>query len=167
MHRLAESGVASHWMYKDDTDKLSELQKQTHKWLQSLLEIQNQSGDAQEFLEHVKVDLFPDEVYVFTPRARSCRCRAAPPRWTSLTPCTPTSAIAASRRRSTASWSRCAPSSGTATASRSSPPATPSPIPAGCSTCAPARRAPTSATSSRPCSTRNPPISASTCSSRR
>jgi GTP diphosphokinase / guanosine-3',5'-bis(diphosphate) 3'-diphosphatase len=70
MHRLAESGVASHWMYKDDSDKLSELQKQTHRWLQSLLEIQHQSGDPQEFLEHVKVDLFPDEVYVFTPKGR-------------------------------------------------------------------------------------------------
>jgi RelA/SpoT family (p)ppGpp synthetase len=70
MHRLAESGVASHWMYKDDSDKLSELQKQTHQWLQSLLEIQNQSGDPQEFLEHVKVDLFPDEVYVFTPKGK-------------------------------------------------------------------------------------------------
>jgi RelA/SpoT family (p)ppGpp synthetase len=70
MHRLAESGVASHWLYKDDTDKLSELQKQTHRWLQSLLEIQQQSGDPREFLEHVKVDLFPDEVYVFTPKGR-------------------------------------------------------------------------------------------------
>src|SRR5437762_412697 len=70
MHRLAESGVASHWMYKDDSDKLSELQKQTHRWLQSLLEIQHQSGDPHEFLEHVKVDLFPDEVYVFTPKGR-------------------------------------------------------------------------------------------------
>ena len=70
MHRLAESGVASHWMYKDDADKLSELQKQTHRWLQSLLEIQHQSGDPHEFLEHVKVDLFPDEVYVFTPKGR-------------------------------------------------------------------------------------------------
>jgi GTP diphosphokinase / guanosine-3',5'-bis(diphosphate) 3'-diphosphatase len=70
MHRLAESGVASHWLYKDETDKLSELQKQTHRWLQSLLEIQNQSGDPQEFLEHVKVDLFPDEVYVFTPKGK-------------------------------------------------------------------------------------------------
>ena len=70
MHRLAESGVASHWMYKDDSDKLSELQKQTHRWLQSLLEIQHQSGDPQEFLEHVKVDLFPDEVYVFTPKGK-------------------------------------------------------------------------------------------------
>src|SRR5687767_4862553 len=70
MHRLAESGVASHWMYKDDADRLSELQKQTHRWLQSLLEIQHQSGDPQEFLEHVKVDLFPDEVYVFTPKGK-------------------------------------------------------------------------------------------------
>ena len=70
MHRLAESGVASHWLYRDGTEKLSELQKQTHRWLQSLLEIQHQSGDPQEFLEHVKVDLFPDEVYVFTPKGR-------------------------------------------------------------------------------------------------
>jgi len=70
MHRLAEAGVASHWMYKSEVDSLSELQKKTHQWLQSLLEIQSQSGDSQEFLEHVKVDLFPDEVYVFTPKGR-------------------------------------------------------------------------------------------------
>ncbi|MBI3371648.1 MAG: bifunctional (p)ppGpp synthetase/guanosine-3',5'-bis(diphosphate) 3'-pyrophosphohydrolase [Betaproteobacteria bacterium] len=68
MHRIAEAGVASHWMYKDDSTSLSDLQKQTHLWLQSLLEIQTQSGDSHEFLEHVKVDLFPDEVYVFTPK---------------------------------------------------------------------------------------------------
>ncbi len=70
MHRLAEDGVASHWMYKDEGTSLSELQKKTHQWLQSLLEIQSQSGDSHEFLEHVKVDLFPDEVYVFTPKGR-------------------------------------------------------------------------------------------------
>ncbi len=70
MHRLAEAGVASHWMYKDDAASLSDLQKKTHQWLQSLLEIQSQSGDSHEFLEHVKVDLFPDEVYVFTPKGR-------------------------------------------------------------------------------------------------
>ncbi|HEV7478530.1 MAG TPA: bifunctional (p)ppGpp synthetase/guanosine-3',5'-bis(diphosphate) 3'-pyrophosphohydrolase [Burkholderiales bacterium] len=70
MHRLAESGVASHWMYKDEAATLSDLQKKTHQWLQSLLEIQNQSGDSAEFLEHIKVDLFPDEVYVFTPKGR-------------------------------------------------------------------------------------------------
>jgi GTP pyrophosphokinase len=70
MHRLAEAGVASHWMYKDKGESLSDLQQKTHQWLQSLLEIQNQSGDPHEFLEHVKVDLFPDEVYVFTPKGR-------------------------------------------------------------------------------------------------
>jgi guanosine-3',5'-bis(diphosphate) 3'-pyrophosphohydrolase len=70
MHRIADAGVASHWMYKDHADSLSELQRKTHQWLQSLLEIQSQSGDPQEFLEHVKVDLFPDEVYVFTPKGR-------------------------------------------------------------------------------------------------
>jgi GTP pyrophosphokinase len=70
MHRLAEAGVASHWMYKDKGESLSDLQQKTHQWLQSLLEIQNQSGDPHEVLEHVKVDLFPDEVYVFTPKGR-------------------------------------------------------------------------------------------------
>ncbi len=71
MHRIAETGVASHWLYKeDDETTLSEMQQRTHKWLQSLVEIQNASGDAAEFLEHIKVDLFPDEVYVFTPKGK-------------------------------------------------------------------------------------------------
>ena len=66
MHHVAESGVASHWMYKDDK-ALSELQRKTSLWLQSLLELQSASGDSTEFLEHVKIDLFSGEVYVFTP----------------------------------------------------------------------------------------------------
>ncbi|HEX5611877.1 MAG TPA: bifunctional (p)ppGpp synthetase/guanosine-3',5'-bis(diphosphate) 3'-pyrophosphohydrolase [Burkholderiales bacterium] len=70
MHRLAEAGVASHWMYKEEGVSLSDVQRQTHRWLQSLLEIQSQAGDSHEFLEHIKVDLFPDEVYVFTPKGR-------------------------------------------------------------------------------------------------
>ncbi|MDH4188859.1 MAG: bifunctional (p)ppGpp synthetase/guanosine-3',5'-bis(diphosphate) 3'-pyrophosphohydrolase [Betaproteobacteria bacterium] len=70
MHHIAESGVASHWMYKDEEASLSDVQRKTHGWLQSLLEIQSQSGDSAEFLEHVKVDLFPDEVYVFTPQGK-------------------------------------------------------------------------------------------------
>jgi GTP pyrophosphokinase len=49
---------------------LSELQQKTHQWLQSLIEMQSESGDSVEFLEHLKVDLFPDEVYVFTPRGQ-------------------------------------------------------------------------------------------------
>ena len=70
MHRVAESGVAAHWLYKDDDSGLSELQQRTHAWLQSLLDIQKQTGDSAEFLEHVKVDLFPDSVYVFTPKSK-------------------------------------------------------------------------------------------------
>ncbi len=69
MHHVAESGVASHWLYKDETT-LDQLQKKTHKWLQSLVELQSASGDSSEFLEHVKVDLFPGEVYVFSPRGK-------------------------------------------------------------------------------------------------
>ena len=69
MNHVAETGVASHWLYKDE-QTLSELQQTTHKWLQSLLELQSASGDSAEFLEHVKVDLFPGEVYVFTPRGK-------------------------------------------------------------------------------------------------
>jgi GTP pyrophosphokinase len=70
MHHVAESGVAAHWLYKDDDSDLSELQSRTHQWLQSLLEIQRQTGDSSEFLEHIKVDLFPDKVYVFTPKGK-------------------------------------------------------------------------------------------------
>src|SRR3546814_911249 len=68
MHRIAEAGVASHWLYKTTDAQLTELQQQTHQWLQRLLEIQSESADSLEFLEHLKVDLFPDEVYVFTPK---------------------------------------------------------------------------------------------------
>ena len=70
MHHVAETGVAAHWLYKDDDSDLSELQSRTHQWLQSLLEIQRQTGDSSEFLEHIKVDLFPDKVYIFTPKGR-------------------------------------------------------------------------------------------------
>jgi len=70
MHRVAESGVAAHWLYKDDEGSLTDLQQRTHAWLQSLLDIQKQTGDSAEFLEHVKVDLFPDSVYVFTPKSK-------------------------------------------------------------------------------------------------
>ncbi|MEO8935650.1 MAG: TGS domain-containing protein, partial [Burkholderiaceae bacterium] len=69
MHRVAESGVAAHWLYKNLEDSAN-LHPNTHQWLQSLLEIQNQTGDAAEFLEHIKVDLFPETVYVFTPKSK-------------------------------------------------------------------------------------------------
>lgn len=69
MHRIAEMGVAAHWLYKTGCNsELSEVQKRTHQWLQNLLDIQAGSRDSVEFLEHIKVDLYPDEVYVFTPK---------------------------------------------------------------------------------------------------
>ena len=73
MHAVAEAGVAAHWLYKmgakdgrggPDTQRLSTL------WLQSLLDIQDDTRDAAEFLEHIKIDLYPDAVYVFTPRSK-------------------------------------------------------------------------------------------------
>ncbi|TAL78133.1 MAG: bifunctional (p)ppGpp synthetase/guanosine-3',5'-bis(diphosphate) 3'-pyrophosphohydrolase [Burkholderiaceae bacterium] len=70
MDHVAEEGVASHWLYKEEDASLNNLQKRTHQWLQSLLDIQSQTGDSGEFLEHVKVDLFPDAVYVFTPQGK-------------------------------------------------------------------------------------------------
>ena len=70
MHRVAEAGVAAHWLYKEQEASLTDLQQRTHAWLQSLLDIQKQTGDSAEFLEHVKVDLFPDSVYVFTPKSK-------------------------------------------------------------------------------------------------
>jgi guanosine-3',5'-bis(diphosphate) 3'-pyrophosphohydrolase len=70
MDWVAEEGVAAHWLYKNDDSELNTLQKRTHQWLQSLLDIQSQTGDSGEFLEHVKVDLFPDAVYVFTPQGK-------------------------------------------------------------------------------------------------
>jgi GTP pyrophosphokinase len=71
MHRVAEAGVAAHWLYKTDGElDLAEAQKETSRWLQSLLEIQSESGDSKEFLEHIKGDLFPEEIYVFTPKGK-------------------------------------------------------------------------------------------------
>ncbi|HSH83626.1 MAG TPA: bifunctional (p)ppGpp synthetase/guanosine-3',5'-bis(diphosphate) 3'-pyrophosphohydrolase [Guyparkeria sp.] len=67
MHQFAESGIASHWLYKSKDDHSSVTQTRAREWLRDLLEIQQKAGDPQEFLESVKVDLFPDEVYVFTP----------------------------------------------------------------------------------------------------
>ncbi len=71
MHRIAEAGVAAHWLYKSGGElDLAEAQRETHRWLQSLLEIQSESRDSKEFLENIKGDLFPDEIYVFTPKGK-------------------------------------------------------------------------------------------------
>ncbi len=67
MHAVAEAGIAAHWLYKSNDSATTTAQKRARQWLQELLEMQKQSGDSIEFLENVKVDLFPKEVYVFTP----------------------------------------------------------------------------------------------------
>ncbi|MBS0391525.1 MAG: bifunctional (p)ppGpp synthetase/guanosine-3',5'-bis(diphosphate) 3'-pyrophosphohydrolase [Proteobacteria bacterium] len=70
MHIVAEAGVAAHWLYKAQDADGSAAERLGTKWLQSLLDIQNETRDAAEFWDHVKVDLFPDAVYVFTPKSR-------------------------------------------------------------------------------------------------
>ncbi|SDE01386.1 RelA/SpoT family protein [Paraburkholderia lycopersici] len=70
MHEIAEAGVAAHWLYKNGGADLNDVQKRAHQWLKSLLDIQSEVGDSSEFLEHVKIDLFPDAVYVFTPKSK-------------------------------------------------------------------------------------------------
>ena len=70
MHHVAQDGVASHWIYKAERNEERDLPARSHLWLQSLLDLQKGSGDSKEFLEHVKVDLYPDEVYVFTPKGK-------------------------------------------------------------------------------------------------
>ena len=67
MDRVAESGVAAHWQYKAEDKTSSTPQRRGREWLAHLVEIQ-QSGSSEEFLESVKVDLFPDKIYVFTPK---------------------------------------------------------------------------------------------------
>jgi GTP pyrophosphokinase len=69
MHNVSEAGVAAHWMYKENVGKgTSPLQARAHEWMQSLVQVQSQTRDPSEFLDSVKIDLFPDVVYVFTPK---------------------------------------------------------------------------------------------------
>ena len=69
MHHVSEAGVAAHWMYKEEPgQEISPLQARAHEWMQSLVQVQSQTRDPSEFLDSVKIDLFPDVVYVFTPK---------------------------------------------------------------------------------------------------
>ncbi len=71
MHAVAEKGIAAHWMYKaGSATQAQDAQRLGSMWLQSLVDIQDETHDASEFLEHVKIDLFPDAVYVFTPKSK-------------------------------------------------------------------------------------------------
>src|SRR5579875_1137177 len=72
MHRVAESGIAAHWRYKTGEDLGSPQHERAREWLRHLVELQD-GGSSEEFLESVKVDLFPDKVYVFTPKGEILR----------------------------------------------------------------------------------------------
>jgi GTP pyrophosphokinase len=72
MHRVAEAGIAAHWRYKTGSDADSMQQERTREWLSNLVSLQ-EAGSSEEFLESVKVDLFPDKVYVFTPKGQILR----------------------------------------------------------------------------------------------
>lgn len=68
MDQVAEAGIAAHWLYKSGGSAAKSAHKRAREWLRGVLEIHSQTGDSQEFLEHVKVDLFPNDIYVFTPK---------------------------------------------------------------------------------------------------
>jgi len=70
MDVVAESGVAAHWLYKANEPGSDTSQRLGTQWLQSLLDIQQETHDASEFWDHIKIDLFPDAVYVFTPKSK-------------------------------------------------------------------------------------------------
>jgi GTP diphosphokinase / guanosine-3',5'-bis(diphosphate) 3'-diphosphatase len=70
MHMVAESGVAAHWLYKANHADGATSDRMGRQWLQSLLDIQDETRDAAEFWDHIKIDLFPDAVYVFTPKGQ-------------------------------------------------------------------------------------------------
>jgi RelA/SpoT family (p)ppGpp synthetase len=69
MDALASGGIAAHWLYKAGSDDTAAVQR-TNRWVKGLLEIQQRAGSSLEFIENVKIDLFPDDVYIFTPKGR-------------------------------------------------------------------------------------------------
>ena len=68
MEAMANNGIAAHWLYKANDESGSPTHTRAQSWMQRLLEIQQKAGNSMEFIENVKVDLFPDEAYVFTPK---------------------------------------------------------------------------------------------------
>jgi guanosine-3',5'-bis(diphosphate) 3'-pyrophosphohydrolase len=71
MEAMAHNGIAAHWLYKDEEDEShSKGSKRARQWIKGLLELQQSAGNPQEFIENVKLDLFPDDTYIFTPKGR-------------------------------------------------------------------------------------------------
>ena len=165
MHRIAEEGIAAHWKYKEGRTGVD---KDDHafSWLRQLLEWQQEVKDPHEFLNSLKLDLYPEEVYCFTPKgevkmlprgrlADRLRLRhphrGRPP--------------VRRARASTARWCRCATSSRTATSSRSSPRPATSRAATGSASPSPTRPRPRSATTSTPPRSSRPSRSAASTSS--
>jgi len=70
MHKMAEYGISAHWLYKTEKVVFGDAQQRAKEWLKGVLEMHKSSKSSLEFIENVKIDLFPDEVYVFTPKGR-------------------------------------------------------------------------------------------------
>ena len=70
MESMANNGIAAHWLYKSDSSLPTNSEARAREWIQGLLDMQQRAGDSLEFIENVKIDLFPDEIYVFTPKGR-------------------------------------------------------------------------------------------------
>ncbi|MEZ5503008.1 MAG: bifunctional (p)ppGpp synthetase/guanosine-3',5'-bis(diphosphate) 3'-pyrophosphohydrolase [Halioglobus sp.] len=70
MEDMANNGIAAHWLYKSDGQSAKGSHARAREWVQGLLEMQQRAGNSLEFIESVKIDLFPDEIYVFTPKGR-------------------------------------------------------------------------------------------------
>ncbi|MEQ9464230.1 MAG: bifunctional GTP diphosphokinase/guanosine-3',5'-bis pyrophosphate 3'-pyrophosphohydrolase [Haliea sp.] len=70
MEEMANNGIAAHWLYKSDGQSANGSHARAREWVQGLLEMQQRAGNSLEFIESVKIDLFPDEIYVFTPKGR-------------------------------------------------------------------------------------------------
>tara|TARA_R110000772_G_scaffold48719_5_gene111341 strand:- start:39430 stop:41583 length:2154 start_codon:yes stop_codon:yes gene_type:complete len=70
MEEMANNGIAAHWLYKSDSHSANGSHARAREWVQGLLEMQQRAGNSLEFIESVKIDLFPDEIYVFTPKGR-------------------------------------------------------------------------------------------------
>ena len=107
MEDMANNGIAAHWLYKSDSDTVNGSHARARQWVQGLLEMQSRAGNSLEFIENVKIDLFPDEIYIFTPKGHIMELPRALRRWTLPTPYTQNWATAASPAASIVAWHRC------------------------------------------------------------
>lgn len=101
MHEIAELGVAAHWRYKQtgkpDQESKGSTEGRQYRWLRELLEILDNASGPEDFLEHTKMEMFSDQVFIFTPKGICTPCRAGPVRSISPMPSIPISATAARR----------------------------------------------------------------------